>query len=64
MVCEVCAVKPVSFGLGEVAILKGQNARIILIFKEKFGAPDRIRTCDLRLRRAPLYPAELRVHMA
>jgi hypothetical protein len=27
----------------------------------KVGAPDRIRTCDLRLRRAPLYPAELRV---
>ena len=28
------------------------------------GAPDRIRTCDLRLRRAPLYPAELRVQPA
>ncbi len=27
----------------------------------KFGAPDRIRTCDLCLRRAALYPAELRV---
>ena len=26
-----------------------------------FGAPDRIRTCDLCLRRAALYPAELRV---
>ena len=26
------------------------------------GAPDRIRTCDLRLRRATLYPAELRAH--
>lgn len=26
------------------------------------GAPGRIRTCDLRLRRATLYPAELRVH--
>ena len=26
------------------------------------GAPDRIRTCDLRLRRPTLYPAELRVH--
>ena len=25
------------------------------------GAPDRIRTYDLRLRRATLYPAELRV---
>ena len=27
----------------------------------KSGAPDRIRTCDLCLRRAALYPAELRV---
>jgi hypothetical protein len=26
------------------------------------GAPDTIRTCDLCLRRATLYPAELRVH--
>src|SRR3990167_6141502 len=29
-----------------------------------FGAPDRIRTCDLCLRRAALYPAELRVPVA
>ena len=28
----------------------------------KTGAPDRIRTCGLCLRRAALYPAELRVH--
>src|SRR5258708_9865632 len=28
------------------------------------GAPDKIRTCDLCLRRAALYPAELRVHAA
>ena len=28
---------------------------------QKAGAPDRIRTCDLCLRRAALYPAELRV---
>ncbi len=28
---------------------------------EPNGAPDRIRTCDLRLRRPSLYPAELRV---
>ena len=27
------------------------------------GAPDRIRTCDLCLRRAALYPAELRAHL-
>ena len=26
------------------------------------GTPDRIRTCDLRLRRPLLYPAELRAH--
>ncbi len=26
----------------------------------KYGAPCRIRTCDLRLRRPTLYPAELR----
>jgi hypothetical protein len=31
-------------------------------FLLKTGAPDRIRTCDLCLRRAALYPAELRVH--
>jgi hypothetical protein len=28
------------------------------------GAPDKIRTCDLCLRRAALYPAELRVQRA
>ena len=31
---------------------------------DEFGAPDRIRTCDLCLRRAALYPAELRVRAA
>ena len=31
--------------------------------KRAGGAPDRIRTCDLRLRRATLYPAELRVRV-
>ena len=29
---------------------------------ESNGAPDRIRTCGLRLRRPTLYPAELRAH--
>src|SRR5690554_6584085 len=29
---------------------------------EKYGAPERIRTSDLCLRRAALYPAELRAH--
>ena len=28
------------------------------------GTPDRIRTCDLRFRKAMLYPAELRAHRA
>ena len=28
---------------------------------ENLGGPDTIRTCDLRLRRATLYPTELRV---
>ena len=32
-----------------------------IVFYLKNGAPDRIRTCDLCLRRATLYPAELRV---
>src|SRR4051812_8822166 len=31
------------------------------IILRKTGAPDTIRTCDLCLRRATLYPAELRV---
>ncbi len=30
---------------------------------EKFGAPGRIRTCDLRIRSPALYPAELRAHI-
>ena len=34
-----------------------------LVFKGKNGAPVAIRTRDLRLRRAALYPAELRVHI-
>jgi hypothetical protein len=29
----------------------------------KYGAPGRIRTCDLLLRRQLLYPAELQAHM-
>src|SRR5262249_33362316 len=33
----------------------------ILQGTENIGGPDTIRTCDLRLRRATLYPAELRV---
>jgi hypothetical protein len=37
-------------------VLLTQSGKIAAI-----GAPDRIRTCDLCLRRAALYPAELRV---
>src|SRR5205823_10535104 len=31
----------------------------LLVMSSNFGAPSRIRTCDLRLRRPTLYPAEL-----
>src|SRR5579862_5925237 len=31
-------------------------------WEAEIGAPDRIRTCGLRLRRPSLYPAELRAH--
>ena len=34
-----------------------------IILWKKFGAPDRIRTCDPRFTRAPLWPAELLVLM-
>ena len=42
--------------------LPGQNAEIGKIAEvlDFTGAPDTIRTCDLCLRRATLYPAELR----
>jgi hypothetical protein len=30
--------------------------------KVEYGAPEKIRTSDLQLRRLPLYPAELRAH--
>ncbi len=41
--------------------LSNPSIEIIRDKTEKFGAPDRIRICDLCLRRAALYPAELRV---
>ena len=34
----------------------------MLILKEIAGTPGRIRTCDLLLRRQPLYPSELQAH--
>ncbi len=42
----------------------GRRAGVLIRGLEKIGAPDRIRTCGLRLRRAALYPAELRVRHA
>jgi hypothetical protein len=33
------------------------------MFKREDGAPEKIRTSDLQLRRLPLYPAELRAHV-
>ncbi len=42
----------------------GRRAGVLIRGLEKIGAPDRIRTCGLRLRRAALYPAELRVRRA
>ena len=38
--------------------------QITILKVRRIGAPDRIRTCDLCLRRAALYPAELRVLVA
>ena len=35
----------------------------ILILKGLAGTPGRIRTCDLLLRRQPLYPSELQAHI-
>lgn len=43
-----------------MATLSSTGAALIAICFA-FGAPDTIRTCDLCLRRATLYPAELRV---
>ena len=35
----------------------------IFILKGIAGTPGRIRTCDLLLRRQPLYPSELQAHI-
>src|SRR5436853_3550861 len=42
------------------SIFGGSTARRASRFRIDHGAPDRIRTCDRCLRRATLYPAELR----
>src|SRR5690606_21334258 len=47
---------------GKYRIIIAISATYERLAWEENGAPDRIRTCDLCLRRAALYPAELRVH--
>src|SRR5262249_47299631 len=43
---------------GQVSLVRARTEGQLV---GKAGAPDRIRTCDLCLRRATLYPTELRV---
>ena len=44
-----------------ISTSQARRSRQVSVMVEENGAPDRIRTCDLCLRRAALYPAELRV---
>ncbi len=53
LVCEICACV-------WAPLPKTAHFHNLMIIKENNGAPDRIRTCDLCLGRAALYPAELR----
>jgi hypothetical protein len=48
-------------GSGSGHLRKPDDVRTTLVCALQNGAPDTIRTCDLCLRRATLYPAELRV---
>ena len=55
----------------EIRPSKGSNAKTVgetplYVFEteRENGTPDKIRTCDLLLRRQALYPAELRAHIA
>jgi hypothetical protein len=43
---------------------KHKKASVLVKVTEALSTPDRIRTYDLRIRSALLYPAELRAHMA
>ena len=47
--------------LTEICCVARITIEIMQSFQSVIGAPDTIRTCDLCLRRATLYPAELRV---
>src|SRR5699024_9036631 len=67
------AILPLSFlhgmttemSMGAHSVLRKQNnihgasTQPRRLWTPETGAPDRIRTCDLPLRRRPLYPAEL-----
>jgi hypothetical protein len=54
--------KKIKKGRGTATLQSFNSLRAVsfLIDKKIFGAPERIRTSDLSLRRAALYPAELR----
>ena len=60
MVAQFTTIGQVMAGTASRAESKAAGASV---FADLYGsgAPDRIRTCDLCLRRAALYPAELRV---
>lgn len=45
--------------LPSVSSFAAWQGKVIVLF----GVPDRVRTCDLWLRKPTLYPAELRVHV-
>ena len=49
--------------LTEICCVARITIEIMQSFQSVIGAPDTIRTCDLCLRRATLYPAELRVRL-
>ena len=69
-ICQCCSQPPLRQNRGlNFATTQKQHNRHKKTTKKKllsgcfyFGTPDRIRTCDLRLRRPLLYPAELRAH--
>ena len=52
------------FGAGPRICIDTGNPGMDKTGKTGSGDPDRIRTCDLRIRNPSLYPAELRDHAA